>query len=140
MEINKEYKYSLGNNYFLFKKDPNGGYSAKICIEPYNDFYSASSLYVLLLSLKYKMDYYMGLNLTHDQMIDLSILDDDEFLEQLGEACRKINTSFWYATPSKEEEKKNCIDCDHFNVLDFVCRKHGGCRKKDDTCKDWKAC
>jgi hypothetical protein len=141
MDLDKEYKFSLGGNYFLFKKNPDGCYTSKVCIFPHYDHYRADTLYVLLLSIKYKLDYYMGLNLTHDQLEHLQKLEEDDFLEKLGEACRSLNNNFWYSVPSKEEEKKKtCIDCDHFNVLDFVCRKNGGCRKKDDTCKDWKAC
>lgn len=137
MEIGKEYKFVFGENSFSFKKT-SSNYTSRIDICPFTDHYSAYKVFDCFFQMYYKIQINMGLSLNKEQMDKLEKLEEDDFLSNLSDLCKKASMAFWYSVPEeKSSSKRICNLCRYFNLLSLVCNKHGGWRKKDDTCKDF---
>jgi hypothetical protein len=80
------------------------------------------------------------LNITQELMDMLEDIEADEMLKQLNESCKSIESHFWYRTDDTNKSDRICNLCHHYNLLHGTCKKHGGYRKIDDTCKDWERC
>jgi hypothetical protein len=80
------------------------------------------------------------LNMTQELLDMLEDIEAEEMLRQLAESCRSIESHFWVKPDEEKKSERICNLCKHYNLLHGTCKKHGGCRKIDDTCKDWERC
>jgi hypothetical protein len=140
VELHKEYVvgHTSADNPIIFKKT-----SLEPRIDRYYLIWETSGTRTKSFSRKFEclshMNYNLRLGLTQDQIDQMKGLEEDDFLQSLREACKKINSELWYQIPTEDDSKKKiCNLCKHYSLLNQFCEKDRLPKKKDDTCSHWE--